>query len=202
MHPFTSIAQRSSIPRVQPARRHPSIDPGGCALPCWLLPCSQHWCGSLPSDGWWSRPSASGDVPASQGQLLPTGLADCGTLANPLAILGRSAQCSRTIALPRLMRPNVAPSAQHVMAQLVMAQRVLAQRANRGALSPAWVSAAQPHGSLRRARSRWRAAHRPQPAPGSRASWSAGRLPGSETPWRDFETAPIVASLPARLKSL
>jgi len=27
MHPFTSIAQRSSIPRAQPARRHPSIDP-------------------------------------------------------------------------------------------------------------------------------------------------------------------------------
>jgi hypothetical protein len=61
MHPFTSIAQRSSIPRVQPASPHPSIDPGGSALPCWFLRCSQHWCGSPRSDGWWSRPSAFGD---------------------------------------------------------------------------------------------------------------------------------------------
>ena len=53
------------------------------------------------------------------GQLLPTGLSDCGTLAILLAILGRSGQCSRAIAQPRPMRPNVAPSARPAIAQRV-----------------------------------------------------------------------------------
>jgi hypothetical protein len=108
MHPFTSIAQRSLIPRVQPASRHPSIAPGGSALPCWLLPCSQHWCGSPRSDGWWSRPSASGDDQPANARPV---VADW-----PLRAI---AQPRPPMRQPRPMRPNVASSARPAIAQRV-----------------------------------------------------------------------------------
>jgi hypothetical protein len=66
-------------------------------------------------------------------------------------------------------------------------------------LSPPWEhSTQQTPGSLRHVPSRSRAAHRPQRARDSQASSLPGRLPGCEIAWRDCETAPIVASLPAR----
>jgi hypothetical protein len=91
------------------------------------------------------------------------------------------------------------PPSSHVGPQLgrINAQSVLASQC-----WPSWAWALRPHGSPHRAPSRWRVAHRLRQVLDSPVSPPAGRSPGSETSWRDFETAPIVAFLPARLASL
>ena len=66
-------------------------------------------------------------------------------------------------------------------------------------LSPAQAHSARlMPGSLRHVRLHWQAAHTLRQAPDSPVSTLADRLPSSEIAWHDFETAPIVASLPAR----
>ena len=66
-------------------------------------------------------------------------------------------------------------------------------------LNPLWAGSARPQHELPRpVRSRWQAARRRRRVPDSPVSSPADRLPCSEIAWRDFETAPIVASLPAR----